>query len=82
MLNHTFYLHIQRPRQQDTFEPEWKDQVFDLLVADPATAELEIAVKDEHRVGKSVLLGKGAKALADMGGEKWTGWVELQVRRS
>lgn len=66
--------------QHDTFTPEWTDQAFDLLVEDPADAVLEVAVKDEHRVGKSYLLGKGTKALAELDADKWTGWVELQVR--
>lgn len=55
--------------------------MYDLLIADPATAELEVVVKDEHRVGKSVVLGKGVKPLSELelGGAAWKGWVALQV---
>lgn len=71
-------------QQSDSFTPEWTGQDFELLVHDPAAAVLEVVVKDEHKVGRSVLLGKGTKAVAELtaGGDAWTGWVELQVGAS
>lgn len=42
-----------------------------------------MVVKDEHRVGKSVVLGKGVKKLGELEmGKGWKGWVALQVRSS
>ena len=70
------------PTVMDSYAPEWKDTAaatFDLLVEDLATAELELLVKDENRLGKDTSVGKAVLPLSQVTEKTWTGWLPIQA---
>ena len=60
--------------------PEEAKATHDLLVEDLATANLEITVCDENRLGKDTVIGKASlpPSLLPALHESWTGWLPLK----